>query len=194
MRWTPIVEVFPASITERTVSEDSLPSPPSLPFFYFDPILQIFYGVMDFVPVHLLLPDLPPLASSLLICLNPLIPKPLYICLSASPSSSLTILPPNHSLVKRGGKQALVLDGQGPSADVSPWSTLSVAEPGRVEWQAAFTGCTYLPLVVSRALSMCVCVCVSHATKASVIKMAKYTRDYALCCIIKIRPVRICLF
>lgn len=79
-------------------------------------------------------------------CLNPLIPKPVYICLPASSSSSLTLLPPNHShhsLMKSWGKQALVFDGQVLSADNSLWSTLSVAKLGRVEWQPAFSGCTF---------------------------------------------------
>lgn len=54
--------------------------------------------------------------------------------------------PPNHShhsLVKRWRKQALVFDGQTLHADISLWSTLSVAKLGRVEWQPAFSGCVF---------------------------------------------------
>lgn len=131
--------------------------------FHFLLILPIFHGFVDSVLVHFSLSDPPPLPFSLFICLNPLIPRPLYICLPVSPSSSLTLLPPNHShhsLVKRGGKQALVFDRQVLSADISPRSTLSLAKPGRVEWQPAFSGRTFRLWSSPEVSLQCVCVCI----------------------------------
>ena len=97
-----------------------------------------------------------------LICLNPLIPKPLYICLPASPSSSLTLLPPNHShhsLVKRWGKQALVFDRQVLSADISLRSTLSVW-PSLAELSGSLLFLAVLFASGSLQSSVCLCVCV----------------------------------
>ena len=125
----------------------------------------------------------PPPRLSLFICLNPLIPKPLYICLLDSPSSSPTLLLSNHfhhSRVKSGGKQALVFDGQVLSADISPRSTLSPVRLGRVEWQPAFPGCTFR-LWSSPELCVYILGYLHIPTRLRLgqsDKMAKYTKDY----------------
>lgn len=73
--------------------------------------------------------------SPLVDYLYPFMPMRLYICLLACPSLSLTTLLPLISpialLWSRGGSRLLCFDWRVLSADISLWSTLSVAELGR---------------------------------------------------------------
>lgn len=57
----------------------------------------------------------------------------------------LLLTPPAPTLPTLSCEEVLVFDGQGLSADISLWSTLSVSQLGRDEWQLAFSGCTLSP-------------------------------------------------
>lgn len=136
-------------------------------FVFTSPSLYQFFMVswIPFWSIFSPFSDPIPLPFSLFICLNPLIPKPLCICLPASPSSSLTLLPliTPITLVWRGEGSSLLCLTDRSWVQTSPrgrpyhWPSLALLSGSLLFLAALFaSGSLQSPVYVC----MCVCICV----------------------------------